>query len=134
MVHHRQRLALVGEAGEYLAGVHPEFDDFKRYQAANGFALLSQVYGAHTPFAERSKDVITAEVVITVCDGRRIDGLSSGFVRANRTIESALDQTLRAQSRGTTGIQFRSALRAIWHLAEESQQLLYAFRPNSCNL
>jgi hypothetical protein len=104
VVHHRQRLALDGEAGEYLAGVHPEFDDFKRYKAANGFALLSQVYGAHTPFAERPKDLITAELVITGCARRRIDGLGSGFVRANRTIESALDQTLRAQSRGITGI------------------------------
>ncbi len=60
--------------------------------------------------------MISAEVVITGCRGRCSDGLSSGFVRANRTIESALDQTLRAQSRGTIGIQFGSALRAVWHL------------------
>jgi hypothetical protein len=115
VVHDRQRLALDSEAGEDLAGVHPEFDRFKRYQAANGFALLSQVYGAHAPFAERSKDVITAEVVITSCCGPRIDGLSSEFVRANRTLEGALDQALRAESRGIAGTQPRSAFRAIWH-------------------
>ncbi|HLN02160.1 MAG TPA: hypothetical protein VK335_22925, partial [Bryobacteraceae bacterium] len=45
-----------------------------------------------------------------------IGGLSSGFSRANRTVESTLDQTLRAQSRRITGTQFRPALRAVWHL------------------
>jgi len=30
-VHHRQRLTLVGEAGEYLAGVHAEFYYFEGY-------------------------------------------------------------------------------------------------------
>ena len=38
--------------------------------------------------------MITAEVVIAGFRCRCIDGLSSGFVRANRAIESALDQTL----------------------------------------
>ena len=50
VVHHRQSLALVSKTGEYLVRVHPEFDDFERDAAANGFALLGQVHGAHTPF------------------------------------------------------------------------------------
>ena len=78
--------------------------------------------------------MITAEVVITGCRCRCIDGLSSGFVRAKRTVESALDQTLRAQSRGITGTQFRSALRAVWHLDQSRSSLFYAFRPRRCNL
>ncbi len=67
VVHHRQRLALVGEASEYLAGIHPEFHYFKGHTPANGFALLGQVHGAHTPFAKRSNDLISAEVVLTGC-------------------------------------------------------------------
>jgi hypothetical protein len=53
-----------------------------------------------------------AEVVIT---GRRcyLEGLSSGFFCSGQTIESAQDKTLRAQSGGIAGTQFRSALRAI---------------------
>ena len=69
--------------------------------------------------------MITAEIVISrpplvAC----IDGLSSGFVCANRTIESALDQSTGAQSRGITGTQFRSALRAVWH-SGPNNSLLY---------
>ena len=77
VVHDRQGLALVGKARKHLARVHPQFDDFEGYGAANGFALLGEVYGAHTPFAERSNDLISAEVVIS---GRRRckDGLHSG--------------------------------------------------------
>jgi hypothetical protein len=115
VVHHRQRLPLVGEAGEYLVRVHPEFDDFERYTAANGFPLLGQVHGAHTPFAQRTKDLKTAEIVITGCRCRCIESLRSEFVRPNRTIENALDQAVWAESRGIAGIQFRCALRAIWH-------------------
>ena len=115
VVHHRQRLALFGEAGEYLAGVHAEFHDFEGYTPANRFALLGEVHGAHTAFADGPNDVITAEVVITGWSRRCIDGLGSGFICANRTIESALDQTLRTQSRGITGTQLRFAMGAIWH-------------------
>jgi hypothetical protein len=46
--------------------------------------------------------------------------LSSGFVHASRTLESSLDQTLRAQSRGIIGTQFRFALRAVWHFGPEA--------------
>ncbi len=69
----------------------------------NGVALLGQVYGAHTPFAYWPDDLITSEVVITGGGCRCIDGLSSGFARANRAVKSALDQTLRAQSRRIIG-------------------------------
>ena len=48
---------------------------------------------------------ISAEVVFTGCRCRRADRLRSGCVRANRTLESAQDQTLRAQARRITGPQ-----------------------------
>ena len=62
--------------------------------------------------------MITAEIVITGCRHRCIYGLSSRFFRTDGTFESTLDQALRAQSRGITGIQFISALRTIWHLEQ----------------
>jgi hypothetical protein len=116
VVHHRQSLALVCKTSEHLIGVHPESYYFEGGRAANGFALLGQVHGAHASFPDWPDDRIKAEVVITGCRPRTIDGLSSKIVRANRTIESALDQTLRAQSRGIIGTQFCFALRAVWHL------------------
>ena len=64
MVHHRQRLALVVEAGEHLAGVHPELHDLEGDAPANGFTLLGEVHGAHAAFAERADDLIAAEVVV----------------------------------------------------------------------
>jgi hypothetical protein len=60
--------------------------------------------------------VISAEVVITGWSSRGVNSLSPELVRADGTVESALDQTLRAQSRGITETQFLSALRAVWHL------------------
>jgi hypothetical protein len=51
VVHHRQRLALVVEAGEYLTGVHPELYYFEGYVASDGIALFGQVHGSHTAFA-----------------------------------------------------------------------------------
>jgi hypothetical protein len=87
---------LVGEAGEYLARVHPEFDYLQSYTAADGFALLGQVHGAHTPFTQRSKDVITAKVVVTGCHRQCNDRLSSDDFGANGTIESTLYQTVWA--------------------------------------
>ena len=60
---------------------------------------------------------------------RRIDGLSSGFLRTNRTIESAQDQTLRAQASGITGPQFLSALRAVWHLEQSCRTYFKPFPP-----
>jgi hypothetical protein len=59
--------------------------------------------------------VITAEIVITGCRSRSINGLSSGLARAKRTIESALDQTLRAKSRGIACFELGTALRTERH-------------------
>ena len=100
VVHHRQRLALVGEAGEHLGGVHPELDDLERHAPANGFTLLGEIHRAHTPFAQGLDDPIAAEVVIPAAAPAAAQRLSSEFVRADRTLESALDQALRAESRG----------------------------------
>ena len=77
--------------------------------------------------------MITAEVVITGCR-QGIYGPGSGFICANRTLENALDQALGAQSAGIVGTQCRSALRAIWHIGPNLQQLFYAFLAGGCNL
>jgi hypothetical protein len=81
-------LALVVEAGQHLGGIHAKLHNFKSHAPANRLKLLCQVNGAHTPFADWPNGAIAAEVVIT---GSRccIDGQSSAFVRARRTIESA---------------------------------------------
>ena len=94
VVHHRQRLALVVEAGQHLGGIHTELHNLKSHTPANGLALLGQVHGAHAAFAKRTNDSITAEVVITGCRRCCIEGLSSGFFCSGRTIESAQDKTL----------------------------------------
>src|SRR5262245_19616107 len=71
------------------------------------------------------------EVVIS---GRRcINGVGPGFVRANRTLESAQNQTLRAQSGGITGTQLLSALKAGWHL-DKSRRGDFTPVPQRCNL
>ena len=93
----------------------PSLTTLRATRRRMGSRLLGQVHRAHAPFADRPDDLITAEVVIAACRRRGIDGLGSQFVRSQRAVEGALDQTLRAQSRGTIGIQFRSALRAISH-------------------
>jgi len=51
VVHHCKRLALIGEAGEYLAGVHSQLHYLQGYMPSNGFALFSQVHSAHTALA-----------------------------------------------------------------------------------
>ena len=113
---HRQRLALFGETREHLARVHADFYDFEGNTPANWFALLGQVYGAHATFAKSPNNLISAEVVISGCRCGCIDGLSSGSIRPNRTVESALDQAIRAQASGISGTQLRAAMRTIWHL------------------
>jgi hypothetical protein len=131
VVHHRQRLALVGEASEYLTGVHPEFYYFEGYIPSNGLALLGQVHGAHAPFAYWPNDLITAEVVITGWSSRGVSRLSPELVRAHGAVESALDQTVRAQSRGITGTQVRFALRAVWHLDQSCSSNFMLFAPDA---
>ena len=75
--------------------------------------------------------LITAEVVVTGSRCRCIDGLSFGFFRADRTIESAQDQTLRAQSGGITGTRLLSALRAVWHLDQSGRPYSTPFAPGA---
>jgi hypothetical protein len=41
VVHDRQRLAFVGEAGQYLVRVHTQFDDLDRYTAANALVCMT---------------------------------------------------------------------------------------------
>src|SRR6266700_3403814 len=84
-----------------------------------GWSIIASAWRSLT------KDALSAEVVITGCRRRCIDGLGSGFVRANGTLESAPDQTLRAQSGGITGTQWISALRAVWHFRPQGPLLRF---------
>ncbi|MGD0365730.1 MAG: hypothetical protein ABSC93_33010, partial [Bryobacteraceae bacterium] len=133
MVHHGQSLTLIGEAGEYLPGVHAEFDYFESHVPANGFALLGQVHRAHAAFPQRSEDVISDKVLISGYRGSRVDALSSRCVRTKRTIESALDQALRAQSRGIAGTQLLSALMAACHMNYRVAAYFKPFASRPCN-
>ena len=74
--------------------------------------------------------MISAEVVIS-SHFRWIDRLDCGIASAYRTVEGALDQALRTQSRGIIGIQFRSALGAVWHL--NTAAAILCLRPEGCN-
>lgn len=69
--------------------------------------------------------MVSAEVVIAGGHKTSIDRLSCGFA-PERTIESSLDQTLRAQSGGIAGIQFLSALRAVCHLRHRGHFMRFA--------
>ena len=80
---------------------------------ANGFTLLGEINGPHPSFAKGLDDAIAAEVVARRHTCGRTTRLSPELV-ATDTLECALDQTPRTESRGIGGIQFRSALRAIW--------------------
>src|SRR5208283_2104712 len=55
------------------------------------------------------------EFVITSWNSGGVNSLSSELVRANRTIESALDQTFRAHAGGISALQFGTALRTERH-------------------
>jgi hypothetical protein len=127
VIHHRQRLALVVETGQHLRGVHPELHNFKGDLPANGLHLFGQINGSHTAFTYWPHDMIAAEVVITDSRCSRIDDLNSAFVRGERTVEGAEDQTLRTQSAGITGVRFLAALSAVWH-GNRAAGLFYVLR------
>ena len=96
VVHHGQRLTLIGEAGEYLASVHAEFYYFEGHKATNGLKLLSQIHSAHAPFAQRSKDLIAPEVVIPDWRYGGVHRLNLELECADGSVEDSLDQTPRA--------------------------------------
>src|SRR5262245_18887356 len=52
MIHHRQGLPLGLEAGDNLASVHTQLDDFDRDLPANGLLLLGLPHFAHDAFAD----------------------------------------------------------------------------------
>lgn len=75
--------------------------------------------------------MISAEVVIPSGHCRCIDGAGSGFVRSNRTLECAQDQTLRAEPPGIAGTQLLSALRAVWYLEARRRAYCTSFVPEA---
>ena len=119
MIHHRECLPLVVKAGEHLGRVHSELHNFKSHAPANGLELFGQIDGAHAPFTQRLDDSVAAEVLIPR-HGCGSDKRLSLEVGGTATPKCVLDQTLSAQSRRIVGPQFRSALRAVWHVGRNS--------------
>jgi len=116
VVHQRERLTLVIEAGEHLGGVHARLHDLERHAPANGLALFGEIDSAHAPFADNLDDAIAAEVVV---QNRRWGGayrVGLEIVSAGGAPERALDQAHRAQAGGIAGAQLRSAPGTGWHV------------------
>ena len=61
MVHQRQRLALLLEAGDDLHGVHPQLDDLERDAARHRLALLGEEDGAEAAVADRLDQRVAAD-------------------------------------------------------------------------
>ena len=130
MIHHRECLPLVVKAGEHLGRVHSELHNFESHTPADGLELFGQIDGAHAPFPQRLDDQVAAEVLIPR-HGCGSDKRLRLEVVGTDTPKRALDQTLRAQSRGVVELEFRSALRAVWHVGRNSHLMPYA---RGCNL
>ena len=61
VVHHRQGLALLLEAGDDLLGVHPQLDDLERDAPRHRLALLGQEDGAEAARADHLEQRVTAD-------------------------------------------------------------------------
>ena len=114
VVHHRERLAFLVEAGEHLRGIQAELHDLERHAPANGFTLLGEIDRPHPPFAQQLDDAIAAEVLARGRRGGRTTRLSPELVAAG-ALECVQDQTLRTESLGIGGTELRSAVGAAWH-------------------
>jgi hypothetical protein len=53
VIHHRQRLPLGFEAGDYLPRVHSRLDDLESHAAPHRLLLLSQVHHAEAALAKK---------------------------------------------------------------------------------
>ena len=96
VIHHRQRLALLLEAGDDLAGVHAELDDLERHAPLDRRALLGHVDRAEAALAEELQDPVRSDLRAEAVGRRQVDGL--GGVEARRRV---------AGGRGPTGIAWR---------------------------
>ena len=61
MVHHRQRLALLLEAGDDLPGVHAQLDDLERDAARHRLALLGEEDEAEAALADLLEQRVAAD-------------------------------------------------------------------------
>jgi hypothetical protein len=60
MVHYRQGLSLGLESGDYLFGVHAEFDDFEGHLAANWLSLFGHVDNRHATLTDLFQQLVAA--------------------------------------------------------------------------
>ena len=61
VIHHRQRLALLLEAGDHLLGVHPQLDDLERDPARHRLALVGEEHRAEAAGADLFDQGVAAE-------------------------------------------------------------------------
>src|ERR1035438_2927730 len=111
VLHSRQGLAFVAEAGKHLVGVHAQLDYFKRHAAANGFGLLGEVDSTHTSLPEDSQDSVGPKAVplgrFALLGGY---GLSFRFTVWDTRADSGGEQASRAQTGGISRLQLGAAL------------------------
>jgi hypothetical protein len=75
MIHHRQRLPFLLEAGNHPVGVHAFLDDFQGHPALHRLFLLCQKHRAHAALAEFLQELVWADA-----RAHRIGCLPSGRV------------------------------------------------------
>ena len=77
MIHHRQRLAFFGEASEYLAGIHTQFDNFEGYTAVVTSETPDGLNATSSDvFVTNGGDMLTATGAVTLTP---VPGSSSEF-------------------------------------------------------
>jgi hypothetical protein len=90
MVHQGQSLSFSLEAGQYLAGVHPQFDDFQGYAPSNGLSLLGEVNHAKPAFTKCFKDAVVADVLWSIAINR--PGTGGRFFEKRRDVVGMPDE------------------------------------------
>ena len=63
VIHHRQRLPLLPEAGDDFLCVHAELDDFQRHAPSHGLLLLGHPHHAEAAFADLLEELVRADAV-----------------------------------------------------------------------
>jgi len=92
VIHERQRLSFGFEAGDDLAGIHPQLDDLESHFAADGLLLLGRVDHRHAPFADLLQELVPPNhCPRTFRDGCFIQG---GVLANRRSLQKITDRLI----------------------------------------
>ena len=61
MIHHRERLPLLFEAGDHLLGIHAHFDDLQSHAPTHGLFLLGHPHGAKSALTDLLEKFVVAD-------------------------------------------------------------------------